>query len=271
MAAISCGPERATEFIQSNPFESLQIAVVNHQKQTVLSGRKDELQQLGDMLVAHGISMTRVESPFPFHSRQLEPAVEPFRKSLTNLQFSVAEIPVYHCTERTCYSPGRDLPEILSRQFTRQLNFVEIVERLRRRGFSSFIECGGGEIVTRLIRKIVRDDPAVKTVAAAPPQQDLRVGIQTAVRTFGLELETEAATTTENSAPIRHDDYIEEKTSSEYQTPIAITGIGCVLPGARDPSHYWQNIKNGVGGIVDLAAIDPNARRDFMAGSVKTS
>jgi 3-oxoacyl-(acyl-carrier-protein) synthase/NAD(P)-dependent dehydrogenase (short-subunit alcohol dehydrogenase family) len=51
--------------------------------------------------------------------------------------------------------------------------------------------------------------------------------------------------------------------------PIAIVGLGCVLPGAADgPGRLWQNISTGVNGIVDLTKHDAHAREDFLAGSV---
>src|SRR6202035_3502563 len=54
------------------------------------------------------------------------------------------------------------------------------------------------------------------------------------------------------------------------QAPIAIVAMGCVLPGASNPEHYWRNIRDGVTGIVDLATIDANARGDFMADGAGT-
>jgi acyl transferase domain-containing protein len=34
--------------------------------------------------------------------------------------------------------------------------------------------------------------------------------------------------------------------------PIAIIGIGCLLPQARDLQAYWSNIKNGVDAITEI-------------------
>src|SRR5260370_34838683 len=35
------------------------------------------------------------------------------------------------------------------------------------------------------------------------------------------------------------------------QTPIAIIGMGCMFPKARDLEHYWSNILNRVDAITD--------------------
>src|SRR5207249_3938186 len=37
--------------------------------------------------------------------------------------------------------------------------------------------------------------------------------------------------------------------------PVAIVGMGCVVPGARDIPQYWQNIIEGVSGVVEMQKI----------------
>src|SRR6185503_7078034 len=49
------------------------------------------------------------------------------------------------------------------------------------------------------------------------------------------------------------------------RTPIAVTAMGCVLPGAADPEEFWRHVLDGTSGIVDLAALDPGLRHDFVA------
>ena len=54
--------------------------------------------------------------------------------------------------------------------------------------------------------------------------------------------------------------------------PIAIIGMGCVLPGGADsPDQFWHNITTGVSGIVDLADSVPYARHDFVAGDADST
>jgi acyl transferase domain-containing protein len=39
---------------------------------------------------------------------------------------------------------------------------------------------------------------------------------------------------------------------SEYATPIAIVGVGAILPDAPDAATLWENLKNGRYSITDV-------------------
>src|SRR5439155_24391456 len=63
--------------------------------------------------------------------------------------------------------------------------------------------------------------------------------------------EVEQPTPTEAAAPARVSltrADVEETTAC----PVAIVGMGCVIPGARDIPQYWQNIMEGWSGIVHM-------------------
>src|SRR4029079_17063959 len=44
--------------------------------------------------------------------------------------------------------------------------------------------------------------------------------------------------------------------------PIAVVGLGCVLPGAHDPSQLWENI---LGAKVAISDEPPHDARDFSS------
>ncbi len=133
MAALSCNVDDTKRHLRSLGAHQLEIAVINHAKQTVVSGPEDDIKRLGPVLAAQGIGLTTLSSPFPFHSSHLASAVAPFRESLSAFTFGSARIPVYHCTERALFETGEDLPDILSRQFARLVDFQEIISELRLR------------------------------------------------------------------------------------------------------------------------------------------
>ena len=127
MAAIACGAERVAQVLNDLKAHSLEIAVINHPKQTVVSGKLEDLELAAKCFASSGVSMTRIESPFPFHSSHLVAAVEPFREALSAISFAAARTPVYLCTESTILpTSGANLPEILSRQFVRRLRLYRI-------------------------------------------------------------------------------------------------------------------------------------------------
>src|SRR6185436_13514216 len=65
--------------------------------------------------------------------------------------------------------------------------------------------------------------------------------------------------------PIELEPEIEPAPEPCLQMPIAVVSMGCVLPGAADADEFWRHVLEGVSGIVDLAELDPDLGRDFVA------
>ena len=294
MAAISCGAERAAEILRSLGRPSLEIAVANHSRQTVISGLAVDLDQLGQVVARQGINLTLLKSRYPFHSALLKPGVEPFRLALCSYAFLPAAIPVYLCTEGNLYSSDRDLAVVLSEQFVKPMNFAATLTDLHKQGFRKFVECGAGNIVTKVVLASGLEGIAAR--AAAHTDDGPKKGCAAIVREFGsgvskkvsqasgdlAELAREmrgmleraerlldGAAPTAKAAPVATPT-VEEFTGEVEPCnadPIAIVSMGCVLPGAHNPEQYWNNVLTGVSGIADLGIEDPTAVRDFLAGT----
>jgi acyl transferase domain-containing protein/NAD(P)-dependent dehydrogenase (short-subunit alcohol dehydrogenase family) len=200
MAAVSCDPERARRFIEELGDNSIEISVINHPKQTVLSGKPSELEQLRAVLNRQGVSLTLLKSKYPYHSSFLGHAVTPFRTALEAFQFKPASIPVYLSMEGVLYSPGSELPQILSSQFVRTLHFNRVVSGYRR-----FIECGAGDIVTRLIGQNLSEQAGnVAALTTAMPEAGLREGLRIVLDSLGKSAHTGAASESVAPAPTGH-------------------------------------------------------------------
>src|SRR5580658_8253563 len=148
MGALSCGPGPAVKLLDKLGAKTLQIAVLNHDRQTVVSGDPGDLAKLGVAAAAQGINLTILKSHYPFHSSLLFPAVTPFRTSLCSYNFSQPTIPVYLGTENQICGTDSDLADILAAQFVRKLDFAGILRVLSEMGYRQFVECGAGDIVT---------------------------------------------------------------------------------------------------------------------------
>ena len=390
MAAVSCDSGRAKEILDEAGKTSIAISVINHPKQTVLSGTISDLEKVGLLMGEHGICLTLLKSRYPYHSHFLKEAVKPFRISLAAHDFRSPTFPVFLCTEGRLYSAGTDLTETLSSHFVRKLDFQNIVDALYSSGCRTFIECGAGEIVTKLVSENLKHFEDITCLSSAPLGTGPKAGLenilhlmaeqavvdpvaiplaqeelpsqraqqlmstmlnnlsllvqnmstlventtalmQMATRT-GLDAVFEGvpdaghltASTQNLSALARKKSayYVEpvsqsspsladgsglhvnassmreqfesggmtacggetqpepiedaaQKDGQEHsypaedcrEMPIAIVSLGCVLPAAFSPEEYWENIKNGVSGIIDLAQTDPESAQDFLAGS----
>jgi acyl transferase domain-containing protein/NAD(P)-dependent dehydrogenase (short-subunit alcohol dehydrogenase family) len=287
MAAVSCGADRAAEMIGSLGKPSLEIAVVNHARQTVISGLAADLEQLGEVMARQGINLTVLKSRYPFHSALLKPGVEPFRLTLCSYAFLPAAIPAYLCTEGKLFSSGADLSVALSEQFFKPMNFAAILGDLHKQGFRRFVECGAGNIVTKVVLASGLEGVAAR--AAASPDDGAKKGCAAILREFGSETPAQAPPTggelvdlaremrgvLERASRVLDAPPVTQPTAPEFAgeveacdaDPIAIVSMGCVLPGAHNPEQYWNNILTGVSGIADLGLEDETFARDYLAGT----
>ena len=188
MAALSCNSERALQLLRGLKDSPLEIAVLNHKRQTVVSGLPAELERLRESAASQGVSLTTLKSRHPFHSSLLRPLVEPFRLMLCGYAFEPPAIPVYLCTERKFLSDGDNLPSILSEQFFKQLDFSAILLELHGLGFRNFVECGAGNIVTKVTQEAGLE--GVEAYASAPLVDGPEKGRDAILRRFSAELVT---------------------------------------------------------------------------------
>lgn len=310
MAALSCSGSQAHALLSSLPGHSLQISVVNHPKQTVVSGKLDELKRLEDAAVQKGVSMTVLNSNYPFHSNFLAKAVPLFRNFLNSYTFNPPVIPVYFAMEGEQYASDQDLATILATQFIRPLDFSQAAQTLHGAGWTNFIECGCGNIVTRILQKNLGTDSGVVAMATAPFKEGLN-NLPAVIEQFGSGNLSESAaqfnhpttyaayfnakkpihmreaTTTQppvvtskppvptptvvstpKPVPAKQPVPVVQKPQEETcpRVPIAVVSLGAVLPGSKDAKEFWQNLNQGVSGVVDMTDTDPHAGHDFVAG-----
>jgi malonyl CoA-acyl carrier protein transacylase len=185
MAALNCGPETVRGALSELAPHSLEIAVMNHSKQTVVSGPQADIDRLRSLCQPRRVSMMNLTSPFPFHSSHLAGAVEPFRRSIAHFAFGPTDVPVYQTFEGGLYTPSSDVARSLARQFTQQLDFSAAVSKLRRAGFSRFVECGASSTLTTIVRKnFVAGDSAVLAVLAVNGAS-VRAGVECTLHALG--------------------------------------------------------------------------------------
>jgi acyl transferase domain-containing protein/NAD(P)-dependent dehydrogenase (short-subunit alcohol dehydrogenase family) len=191
LAALSCGAERAEELLRLFGNSALVVAVVNHSRQTVVSGPREELERLVAYLAAQAVSATVLSSRYPFHSPHLAPAVDRFATALRRRRLAPARFPVFLAMEQRSYGPELDLPRLLASQLTRRLDFAAALGTVRAAGFTRFVEVGAGEIVGRLVARCFPAGAApgedVVATSVAPPGEPVADGLARTLRALGLE------------------------------------------------------------------------------------
>jgi acyl transferase domain-containing protein/NAD(P)-dependent dehydrogenase (short-subunit alcohol dehydrogenase family)/acyl-CoA thioesterase FadM len=249
MLALSVHARRVESLISALGSSQLQISVINRPEQTIVSGPTEDIARLRKLATHLRIATLPLPSAFPFHSSLLQPAVQTLAAALGELTLGVTKVPVYSPLERDFYGSGR-LADIVPLHFVRRLDYRDAILRLHDLGISTFVDCSTGATLKSVVGDVLASRTnwnatfPFKNLMAREPQP----------------LPSKAAPhieATPHVTPLR--------ASECGRTPIAIVGLGCVLPGAGNADELWDNVKSGQVSIVDLAALSPLDAFDFLS------
>lgn len=267
MLAVFCNEERARSVINEIGGSSLQISVVNHAEQTVVSGTSVDLQRLESRLESSGIRSMRLKNRYPFHSTLLEPAVAPFASFLENVKFTSPGIPAYSPIERGFYTAQSDMAHLLASHLVRPFTFPDALLKLSDSGGRIFIECGGGDVLSKLLRRVIANKEGIEVHSPLISGSDTIERLKLIVTTY-----SEEATDLQPQEQGRGSDSVDSEmhgevpeTASVAVMPVAIVFMGSVLPGAKSPQEFWRNILEGRSGISDAGELRPDMVEDFLS------
>jgi acyl transferase domain-containing protein/acyl-CoA thioesterase FadM len=277
MLAVFVSPERTLGLLKALALPSLDVAVVNHDEQAVVSGLAVDLDSLARAARALDITTSRVPSPFAFHSRQLAPAVGPFREALRGVRFGPARVPVYSPMEGAFTPPDRiDLPS----HFVRRLDFAEALRQVQAAGGRAFVECGA-RVLGTFVKKVLAGHPEVEVFSPYDAGRDVRETLAASLEKLsarGLRVEAPpvaAAAPVAPAPPVAPPpapapaaaaaplEAPAVRTSPRTprpvrpSPPIAVVSLGSVLPGSVGPEGFWRQILAGTSGLSDAAERQP--------------
>ena len=119
--------------------------------QIAVSGDRDELERLyADVAAAGGRSMPLNVSG-GFHSPYMDPASAEFGAILADTPLQKPTLPAY--ANRTAEPYGENVRELLTQQINHPVRWKETLRHLNEQGFDTFVECGAGMVLCKLVRK----------------------------------------------------------------------------------------------------------------------
>ena len=130
--------------------------------------------------------------------------------------------------------------QILASHLIEPFYFSETIKVLYESGYRNFLECGVGNTLTKLVQKNLKNQNHY--AANIWDKENYTKKYNSIVEIFSPQVEVEPC----------------------KDMPIAIVGMGCVVPGAHNVDTFWQNLQQGVSGIVDVRFVDPFAASDFL-------
>ncbi|MFQ5805599.1 MAG: SDR family NAD(P)-dependent oxidoreductase [Phycisphaerae bacterium] len=155
MLAVDAPLEEIDDLLQAES-DDVVLANRNTPVQGIISGLRKAVEKVGQACQQRGWRTKMLEVSAAFHTKFMVPAQERFRAALEEISFELGRIPVFANVTAALYpadaGAARDL---LARQLTSPVNFVDQIKNLYDAGARTFIEVGPKNVLTGLVRNIL--------------------------------------------------------------------------------------------------------------------
>lgn len=178
-AVLGLAPEKVKELCeQAGQGEIVSCANFNEPAQTVIAGHAKAVERAGELIKAAGAKrVLPLPVSAPFHCALMSPVVPRLDEVLSKVAFKVPSAPVVTNVEATPNADPSKVKELLLRQVTGSVRWIECVQALEKAGVTKVVELGPGKVLCGLVKRISKgvecvnvEDPASleKALAAAP-------------------------------------------------------------------------------------------------------
>ena len=143
------------ETLSSNDLNQVDLANFNSPGQIGVSGPAASVEMAVPLLKEAGAKLVvPLKVSGAFHSHMMkEPSLE-FAEFIKTFTFSAPSFPVFANVHALAYDKPEEIPERLVLQMRRPVRWTETITNLRSSGVSEFLECGPGNVLTKLLRQI---------------------------------------------------------------------------------------------------------------------
>ncbi len=145
-----------------------EIANYNAPEQIVISGRREALTRARELAEAMGGRGIELAVSAPFHSSLMKPAEERLKPELERMKFSTPSFPVVSTVSGKPETDPEVIKDLLTRQITAQVRWVDYLLHLKALGVRRFVEVGPGDVLTRLNKRIDRESEAMSFAQVMP-------------------------------------------------------------------------------------------------------
>lgn len=153
------------DITSQNGEESLEPANFNSPGQIVIAGHKNAILQGIELAKSKGAKRAiMLPMSIPSHCSLMKPAADSMRQQLTHVTMQPPRIPVLHNADVKTHSDAADIKEILIRQLTSPVRWVDTVKAFADNGVTHVVECGPGKVLAGLNKRI---DPNLQQLSLA--------------------------------------------------------------------------------------------------------
>jgi [acyl-carrier-protein] S-malonyltransferase len=158
VAILKADPAEVEKVLDES--EGSVVANYNSPRQTVISGLRGAL---GDTVSRIRGRAIRLNVSFAAHSPWVAAAGEKMRSVLDSVEFQAPEVPIVSAVDGSVSTNAEAVKEALKSQMVAPVRWVKVVETLARMRVEEWIELGGGNVLTRMLKDF--ELPSLKGVA----------------------------------------------------------------------------------------------------------
>ncbi len=153
-AVIGMQPDKIKQVLKDASFNSIDIANFNSTKQTVISGRKEDIDTVKTVFEDAGVRLfIPLKVSGAFHSRYMQDAQNEFAGFLKSFEFQPVQIPVIANYTAAPYENDETMNNMVQ-QISSPVRWVESIQYLKQQPEPEFEEIGPGSVLTKLIKQI---------------------------------------------------------------------------------------------------------------------
>jgi [acyl-carrier-protein] S-malonyltransferase len=154
----------------------LVVANENSPAQAVISGSVPAIERAETTAKVRKVRAIRLKVAGAFHSPLMEPARADIDGRIDAIAFSAPRVPIAENVVGALVSDPAELRALLKRHVVSPVRWESSVGALADAGGDSFLEAGPGDVLTKLVKRIVPDaaaravgSPEDARAASAPP------------------------------------------------------------------------------------------------------
>lgn len=143
-------------------------ANINSASQIVIAGNATAVDRACEILKAKGAKRAiRLNVSAPFHCSLMVPAQERLANDLDDIHYGEFRFPVVHNVDAERNTDAAKVAELLTKQVSLPVRWLQSVEKLIAAGVETFVEVGPGTVLSGLVRQIDRDAKVLNVEDAA--------------------------------------------------------------------------------------------------------
>ena len=144
------------------------VANDNCPGQLVISGEVDAVKLAGEAASAKGAKrVLPLNVSGAFHSPLMEAPAKKMGEALSKVEFKTGTCAVYSNVTSEPVTAASQWPTLLEAQLKSPVRWTESIQNMRRDQIDTFVECGVGEVLSGLLRRIDKEASGLKVNDAA--------------------------------------------------------------------------------------------------------